>query len=568
MSDVEIGQEKNLIPLESGEALWEWRIPTDRLFLSKGAYAELGLSPENAPKTMAAFLARIPPACLPTLHELREGILSGTAGSVLETTYPFNDILIQEHLIVLNRDSLGRAVHVMGHYIVSSTQSPYHPPFTSSDLSTQIGFWCCSFRTGTIEIGPRCAALLGYADASSRVLSLDEWEERLHPEERTPGSCRYQLIVENPQFGDFIEDFIRVRLENGEYMRMLLRGSVMKRDARGKAISLTGSLQNAEVLKKSALGQVENGRLLSAISATGDGLWDWDAQTDKVYYSPRYLSMLGYTAEEFPGNLDVWMAKVHPDDYHKIVPPQRKIVESPRYGDTFECTYRLKCADGTWAWILGRGYVTHRDGTGRATRLVGLHTNITAAQSDREHLENLVKNDTLTGLRSRTFCDLELERIEKNKIRPVSVIACDINGLKLINDYMGHNAGDKLLVQTAILLRNQLRATDCVARMGGDEFVILLPGCSESKAKEILRKIEDDLAQHNEDANEIPVFISFGIAGADSMDVSLAKLLMDADRNMIKKKASSRKESHRHIKAWIEKNTGIVVSLEDNRYES
>ncbi len=572
MSDVEKMPEKNVIPLESAEALWEWRISTDRLFLSKGACGKLGLAGKNIPNTMGAFLAQIPPACLPSLHELREGVLSGAAGSVLETAYPFNDIFIQEQMIVLDRDSMGRAIHVMGHYDVSSTQTPYYPPITTSrrmSPQSRAGYWRCSLQAGTIEIDAGCAALLGYPEPGPRVLGLHEWKERLHPEERTSPNCRYQLIIDHAQFGDCIEDLIRLRLENGQYLRVFLCGAVMERDKEGKAASLAGSLQNAEALKKNVeFEQGEDGCLLSAIKAAGDGLWDWDAQTNSVYFSPRYLSMLGYTAEEFPGCLDAWKEKIHPDDYDKIVPPQEKIVESPRYGDTFECTYRLKCADGTWAWILGRGYVTHRDDRGRATRIVGLHTNITTAQNDRDQLENLVKNDTLTGLRSRAFCDLELERMERNRVRPVSVISCDINGLKLINDYMGHAAGDKLLVQAAMLLRNQLRATDCVARMGGDEFVILLPGCPEAKAREILAHIEDDLAEHNRREHAIPVLISFGVAGVVSMNTPLSKLLVEADRRMIKKKAANRKESHRHIKNWIEKSTGQSVSLEDNRYES
>ena len=155
--------------------------------------------------------------------------------------------------------------------------------------------------------------------------------------------------------------------------------------------------------------------------------------------------MLGYTAEQFPGRLETWKEKIHPDDLKKIVEPQRKLADSPKYGDTFECTYRLKRLDGSYAWILGRGYVTHRDAKGRATRIVGLHTNITASQADRDYFEKLAQNDALTGLHSRTYFDIKLANIENKGIRPLCVISCDVNGLKLANDYMGHLVGDKLL---------------------------------------------------------------------------------------------------------------------------
>lgn len=569
MPDTPATGRESLIPLASAEALWEWNVASDALYLSVGARRALRIAPDDVPDTMTAFLARIPPACLSTLYELREGVLSGGAGGLLEATYPFGDALVREHMLVLERDAEGRALHVLGHYAVSDTLSSYLPSLTTPpDAAAQAGpgYWRYTPADRKVQIDARCAALLGYAEAAPRMIRISEWQRRLHPEEGSPAVCRYQLVIEQPVMGDSVEDIVRVRSVNGEYVQMLLRGAVLERDADGRALSMAGTLQNAQTVREGG-GRQDTGRLLFVINAAGDGLWDWDAQTDHVYYSPRYLSMLGYTAEQFPGTLDVWKEKIHPEDYDKIVPPQRNIVESSRYGDTFECTYRILCADGTWTWILSRGYVTHRDANGRATRLVGLHTNITAAQNEREKLEELVKNDVLTGLRSRAYCDLELERIEKNRIRPVCVISCDINGLKLINDYMGHAAGDNLLVSMAMLLRLPLRATDCVARMGGDEFVILLPGCPKSKGVTILRQLEQHIAEYNACEDNMPVYVAFGLAGTAAVDIPLSKLLMDADRRMLVNKAVGRRESHQSIKRWIERHKNVVVSLADDRYD-
>lgn len=317
----------------------------------------------------------------------------------------------------------------------------------------------------------------------------------------------------------------------------------------------------------SDLTSQDKGMLLFAVNSTGDGLWDWDATNNHVYFSPRYLSMLGYTAEEFPGHLDIWAEKIHPDDRHKIIAPQREIAESPRYGDTFECTYRLLRKDNTYAWILGRGYVTHRDAEGRATRIVGMHADVTQVQGERDKLEELVKNDTLTGLRSRNFCDLEVDRIDKNKIRPVCVLSVDITGLKLINDEMGHAMGDKLLTEAAILLREPLRATDCVARMGGDEFIILLPGCSEERGQELAQKIQECFAEHNRRTTEFPIFAAIGTAFAADASVTVTALLRQADINMLKKKKTHRVTALRAIKRWIEERLGTTVTLRDNRVD-
>ena len=553
------------IQLGSPDPLWEWHIPTDALFLSEGARRKLRLE-KDVPPTMAAFAAHIPPDCLPSLHELLEGVLSGASGPMLELVYPFDDLLVRAGLLIVERNNEGRAVRGVGQYSVSETLA-YRPSVTTGAVTPDTGYWQCSLTERTIRMDSRCCALLGYADPRPMVISPEQWRQRLHPEEGIASNCRYQLTLELPQWGDSIEDVLRIRLENGEYARFALHGTVLERDADGHAKELAGSLQRIDATSAPARDSSQDaGRLLLAINAAGDGLWDWDAATDEVYYSPRYLSMLGYTAEQFAGDLETWKKKIHPDDIHKIVPPQAALVESPRYGDSFECTYRLMRADGTWAWILGRGYVTHRDANGRATRLVGLHTDITTTQGDRAKLEDLVRNDALTGLRSRTFFNMEVERIEQNHIRPVSVIACDVNGLKLINDYLGHATGDTLLADTALLLRRSLRATDCIARMGGDEFTILLPSCPEETALKILFELQRTFEEHNSAPDTMPLLLAFGCASVKSADMPLSRTLVEADREMLRQKHAQRGVAHEKIKEWIERNKNVTVCLEDCRY--
>lgn len=555
--------ESPLFPASSSEALWEWHLPSDGLLLSAGALEVLKLPGNERPITMRTFLSHVPPASRTALLEERRGVLDASTGSFLESCYPFGGMLLRERLLVLERDDQGRATRVLGQCSpLGKTREADQSALEPDDA----GFWHCRLPQRSVLLDARCAALLGYADAAPRAQTLDEWKARL--KDNDPALCGHAAIISDPRQGDVFEDRVQVRQENGDYVPMILRGAVIERDADGRAVLLTGSLRlPREFSDNGDQGERASNRLLLAVSAAGDGLWDWDAQTDSVYYSPRYLSMLGYTAEEFPDRLDVWEAKIHPDDYGKIVPPQRALVESPANGDTFECTYRLRKADGTWAWIMGRGYVTHRDPSGRATRLVGLHTDVTAAQGDRAKLEELVKNDALTGLRSRTFCDRELERLESAGIRPLSVISCDVNGLKLINDYMGHAAGDELLRRTAALLRRPLRLTDCVARMGGDEFVILLSGCTGKKAVGILRQIRRGLEEANAEGG-MPVLLAFGLAFTHDPGIPASKLLRDADRTMIRLKEIHRQESHRRIKAWIESTKNVVVSLEDSRYLS
>ena len=552
-----------LIPLTSSEPLWEWDIVSDTLFLSLGACSLLRLP--DPPTRMADFLGHIPPHALPRLNELREGVLSGMTGSSLECDYPFSNLWLQEQLLVLARCENGRATRVMGRYTVAPA------PADKADAAAgarqnglpDVGVWIYSITSKSVWRDSTCAALLGAPAPEGCSIGYDIRLSNIHPADKKALAQRYRLLIEQKSQGDTRDDIIKVLLGNGRYARMLLRGSVLERDDLGRATLLAGTLQRAESAQPFAARIPRDGRLYYALDAVGDGLWDWDLQNDLMYYSPRYLAMLGYTQEEFPPTVDSWKEKIHPDDYEKIINSHLTVIASPRYGDSIECTYRMRRANGGWAWLFGRGCVTQRDADGRARHLVGFITNITTVQNERDKLEELVKNDVLTGLRSRAYCNLEAERIERNGIRPVCVISGDITGLKMINDNLGHAAGDEVLAEAAALLRKPLRLTDCVARMGGDEFVVLLPGCTPDKGRERLEAIEACFADRNRRSDRLPILAAFGLAFSESPDVPLAKVMVQADTLMLRRKKARRKAAQREIKIWIEARTGENVGADD-----
>ena len=551
-----------LIPLTSSEPLWEWDIVSDALFLSLGACSRLRL-PEP-PTRMADFLGYIPPHALPRLNELREGVLSGTAGSCLECDYPFNNQWIQERPAGAGPQRKGRASKIMGR-LRSLRPWPVIPPWRPRPGKAACPKWASGYIPSRAETsgGTVPARPAGRDRFWTYSVSYDDRTTSIHPADRKSLLRRYRLFIEQKFLGESIDDIIRVRLNNGQYARMLVRGSVLERDHTGRATLLAGTLQREESLRPGTLRSSDDERLHYALDTVGDGLWDWDLRTNAVYYSPRCLAMLGYTPEQFPAHVNAWKDKIHPDDHDKIVDTQLAVIQSPRYGDSFECTYRMRRADGGWAWLFGRGCVTRRDENGRACHLVNIVTNITTAQTERDRLEELVKNDALTGLRSRAYCNLEAERIEKNNIRPVCVISCDITGLKMVNDNLGHAAGDELLAEAATLLRKPLRLTDCVARMGGDEFVVLLPGCAPDKGRELLRNIETCFAERNQHPGRMPLLAAFGLACSENPEMTLAKVMVQADTAMLRQKRAQRKTAHREIKNWIEARTGHNIRADD-----
>jgi diguanylate cyclase (GGDEF)-like protein len=139
-------------------------------------------------------------------------------------------------------------------------------------------------------------------------------------------------------------------------------------------------------------------------------------------------------------------------------------------------------------------------------------------------------HDGLTGLYNRTFFEEELERMEHSLEFPVSIIIADLDGLKKVNDTQGHAAGDELLRRTSIALRTTFRASDMLARIGGDEFAVLLPCTDSATAEQMLARVYDGLDEHNHKFPDLPVCLSLGTSTAEQG--KLAEALVLADQRM------------------------------------
>ena len=380
--------------------------------------------------------------------------------------------------------------------------------------------------------------------------SLDDWVARVHPEDVNRVKDGWLAVIQGANNGDDMDNFYRVRCEGDKYIWVLSKGVVVARDELGAAVYVVGIFIPVTALEQkieSAITSQERARF--ALEAARDGLWDWNAETGEAYFSPRYIAMLGYTPEEFPQTPDSWLSRVHKDDLEKTILGQLVYLNSPERGDLFEHIYRFLGADGSYRWILSRGKVVERSADGRAKRVVGLHTDVTDLLLAQENLTRLVQHDSLTNLHSRLYFEQVFGKLSENDY-PVSMMYVDVDMLKAVNDSLGHEAGDKLLVTAASILRSVVRATDTIARIGGDEFALLMPRCSSHTANGILRKVVDILRQRNSDPETMPVFLSMGVAGTDA-GVPLDNLLREADRAMFRQKSANRAESRARMQEWI-----------------
>lgn len=196
--------------------------------------------------------------------------------------------------------------------------------------------------------------------------------------------------------------------------------------------------------------------------------------------------------------------------------------------------------------------------------LINFH-DITDRKKREQEVVYLTEHSSLTGLYNRRFFDKEVMRLDtKNKL-PLSIIIGDINGLKLINDALGHAEGDKLIREIADILKRCCRRQDVVARTGGDEFSILLPNTSSEEANEIIKKIYAECKEHNENKDLYYTSISIGYATKTYENELFSRKIKEAEDNMYTRKLLEHKSLHSSLISSI-KTTMLEKSYETEEH--
>lgn len=221
-------------------------------------------------------------------------------------------------------------------------------------------------------------------------------------------------------------------------------------------------------------------RLRFALEGTGQGLWDWDMETNRVYYSPQWKALLGYDEEQIGSDLSEWRSRVHPDDWGMAVTAMQR----HRKGKTqlYEVELRIRCRDGNYKWVMNHGQIIERGADGTPRRMIGLQTDISERKAAQQAIQRFAFYDALTGLPNRRLLLDRMEHaltVSERSRRFGALLFIDLDRFKELNDSQGHAVGDLLLQEVARRLSASIREVDTVARLGGDEFVVMLEDLSE-----------------------------------------------------------------------------------------
>jgi len=263
----------------------------------------------------------------------------------------------------------------------------------------------------------------------------------------------------------------------------------------------------------------------------------WILNLDKyifTYISPAIINLRGFTAEEAMAQTveesmtsDSWIMV-----QSEIERTLGIFILNPDNDSNNMMTIQQYHKDGSLKWV--EISTRYRFNVKNEIEVIGISRDVTERKINDDEIRYLSYHDQLTGLYNRRYFEIEIERLDTLRNHPISVITIDINGLKMTNDVFGHNAGDELIKQAAKTLKLACREDEIIVRLGGDEFLILLPKTNEVECKLIVNRIQEIIRKDKENQYLLSLSVGYGIK--HSVDNQIKDIINQADQYMYQNK--------------------------------
>jgi diguanylate cyclase (GGDEF)-like protein/PAS domain S-box-containing protein len=388
--------------------------------------------------------------------------------------------------------------------------------------------------SGTTYVSPQVEVVLGYTQ-EEYTADPEFWKTIIHPDDRE------RVLADDEQTGETREPFdleFRMIAKDGRVVWLRESGTLVRDEDGGGQIwhgvmfditelkRVEGELRDAEERYRTLVERIP------AVTFVDRA----EGSKAPVYVSPQVEGMLGYTPEEWmEGRL--WRERLHPDDRERVLASDERFEAD---GGAVDEEYRLLAKDGSVVWVREETVLVRGEG-GEALYVQGILSDVTEKKEAEERLEQQAFHDSLTGLPNRRlFMDRlgqALRRTRRRRKLSVAVLFMDLDGFKVVNDSLGHDTGDRLLVEVAKRLGGCLRPEDTLARFGGDEFVVLIEGAGASDAVLVAERIVEELREPFAlDGRELYVAASMGVGLGNDSTKSPEELLREADTSMYRAK--------------------------------
>jgi diguanylate cyclase (GGDEF)-like protein/PAS domain S-box-containing protein len=367
--------------------------------------------------------------------------------------------------------------------------------------------------------------MTGFSAEELSRMTLENWFDQ---EDILKVHSAVRDVFENG-YGEVVAKLI---LKNGEKLLTRSSGVPLVLDGNkyftGIGVDITEIKKTEEQLRQYMDDLLESQRIARL------GTWRLDLATNQVVWSEELYKMYGFNPSIPPPPYTEHMKLFTPESWDNL---STALEQTSTLGTPYELELETVTKGGLngWMWVRGEAI---KDSKGNIIGLRGAAQDITERKKNENELLYLSNHDHLTGISNRRSFEEALIRLDTKQNLPLSIIMCDVNGLKLVNDSFGHELGDTLLKCAAEIIKKICRKEDVIARIGGDEFILLLPKTSAQESVDIANQIKE-LASKEKVAN-IELSISYGYDTKTTNKQSIVEIIANAENYMYRHKLYER----------------------------
>lgn len=488
----------------------------------------LGFKPTDFIGNMSLWANCVHPEDMPKLQEK-------LAGKEMLNEYRFKDKNGDYHWL-LDRQNLYKQdnglTEIIGTWWDITERKEIEERLKESDFRFNIavegantGVWDWDMIKDEVVFSTQWKKMLGYQDHEVEN-SFAGWKNLWHPDDASNIEKTIDAYLAGKT--NNYEIIHRCRHKNGDWRWLVTRGAILK-DSTNKPYRWIGTNVDITELKKLQENLEQEQLFSKKILDNLPGIFYLYTypQLELVRYNKNHETLLGYEEGE--------IAKCQLLDWYapEMKPIIQQVVDKAMHTGQSELESSLLAKNGQYIPFLTTGISFNKP---EQKYLMGIGVDLRERKKIEKEIEFLSYNDQLTGLYNRRYYEQKKAKLDNQIHYPLALIMADVNGLKLTNDAFGHQAGDLLLQVVSNILKGESRETDIVARIGGDEFVLLLPQTDAKNAELIIDRI--NTAIKNKKIDNVILSISLGYAVKKDSSEHLDEIFMKAENDMYQHKLS------------------------------
>jgi diguanylate cyclase (GGDEF)-like protein/PAS domain S-box-containing protein len=530
---------------------WEWNVETGQLIINDRWAEMIGYSVEElTPATYETWSLKLHPGDLARTLPLLEAHF---AGAIPEYRAEIRMRHKQGHWVwilalgrVISRSPDGKPLQMSGTQIDISERKHNEAEIIDQRrrlndilIGTNVGTWEWNVQTGEVVFNQRWAEMVGYTLEELAPLTIETWNRLIHPDDlkRSTELMREHFSGDLPYY----ECEARMLHKDGNWIWVLDRGKVNTWADDGKPLVMSGTHMDINARKQT---EMYLQKLSTVVEQSPVSVVITDLNAHIEYVNPRFSEVTGYSSAEVIGENPrlLQSGETSKEIYEEMWSRLNN-------GQIWKGELRNKRKNGEVYWESA-SISPVLDATGAITHFVALKTDISEFKEYQQHIEQLAHYDVLTGLPNRALLADRLhlqmsQTMRREKLLAVAYI--DLDGFKAINDQHGHEAGDNLLVTISNRMKQTLRDVDTVARIGGDEFVVVLTDLSDiEESLPLFIRLLDSIGKPilTEQA-KLQVSGSIGVTFFPQADeIGADQLLRQADQAMYQAKLAGKNRYH------------------------